>query len=66
MNRINIEKKKHDEIVARHYDRLDGLRALLQTVEMQDVYDVESIKDLRRKIAYEERQIQNMTGELTP
>jgi len=51
------------KILDRHYQRLDGLRALRDTVLEQDVYDPQSIRNLERKIAHEQKLIINMAGE---
>jgi len=57
---------RHREKLSKHYERLDGLKALLKTVQMQDVYSAESVLDLERKIARERRLIMGMSGELYP
>jgi len=58
-----IGRERHKEKLLKHYERRNGLKALLATVVEQDVYDPASIKDLERKIAKETRAIINMSGD---
>jgi hypothetical protein len=53
-------EKRHREAVARKYERIEGLRALLETWEENPAADPEYIRDLHRRLHSARTQLKAM------